>query len=189
MYRTLLLLMLVMVGISSCRNAAAPEDTDPTRITLQNLMKREASKGNLYSQAVVASGLIDDLGEKDFPFTLIDFYEEKALEAYIAKQGLTEAEFLAHPKLRDFLKQHLIPGYVDLIKIRSTPNGRFTYTSAAGSEVVFTTGKDLTQTPDSLNVAKANGIPFSPYCGYEGAEGGQLCYATAPIVQSFDWSQ
>ncbi len=152
-------------------------------------MKNAASKDYLYAQAVIASGLIDDLGEKDFPLTLIDVYEEKALKTYIAEQGLTEEEFLAHPKLRGFLEQHLIPGYVDLIKIRSTPNGRFVYTSAAGSEIVFTTGEDLTQTPDNLNVAEANGVPFNPYCSGEGEEGGQLCYAVAPIVQDFDWSR
>lgn len=192
----LLLYLLATSFLTSCEGA--PTEPDLPYVTSQEVIDKGVSNGDLTARAVVASGLYDDIAPGDYPFMLIRF-NEGGLEAYIAEQGLSEEAFLAHPKLYNFMQRHLIPSFVDNIKIRSTPNGRFTYTSAADSEVVFTTGENLSQTPENLNTAKANGVPFNPYClvsgnGAEGdadfmAEQGLICWADGPTVKSFDWSE
>lgn len=190
------LLLLVTGFLASC--AGEKPGTSFPYLTSQDVIDLGVANGDLTARAVVASGLYDDIAPEDYPFMLIRF-DDGGLEAYIAEQGLTEEAFLSHPKLRDFMERHLIPSFVDNIKIRSTPNGRFTYTSAAGSEVVFTTGEDLAQTPEDLDTARANGVPFNPYCvvSGNGAEGdtsfmkkqGLICWADGPIVADFNWSE
>lgn len=152
-----------------------------------------ADDGYLGAQAVIASGLYDDLSEDDYPFMLMVFRSDGTLEAYLAEQGLSSETFLMHPKLRSFLEHHLIDSYVNTVKIRSTKNTEATYTSAAGSEVVLTTGENLE--PQEGDVMFANGVPVEAYCSYSGSGGdahlqveAQICFADAPIVD-FDWSE
>ncbi len=190
-------ILLGTFWLVACSNTPAdgtpgqPSGTSQGYIEVQENIDRMANGGYLGAQAIIASGLYSDLSTDDYPFMLMVFMSDSTLETYISEQGLTEETFLSHPKLRSFLEHHLIDSYVDTIKIRSTQNIGVSYTSAADSEVVLTTGDNLN--PEKGAVMLANGVPVSPYCVVSGNGGednlperGLLCDATVPIVD-FDW--
>lgn len=193
--------LLCAVCLAACSNAPAevtpsppeqPSDTSPGYFTAQEIIDRMADDGYLGAQAVIASGLYDDLSGDDYPLMLMVFRSDGTLEAYLSEQGLSKEAFLTHPKLRSFMEHHLIDSYVDTVKIRSTKNTKATYISAAGSDVVLTTADNLY--PENGEVMFANGVPVEAYCSYSGNGGdgqlqveAQICFADAPIVD-FDWS-
>ncbi len=202
MYK-LLLTLLSTVCLAACSGAPAevtppveqekPSDTSQGYFTAQEIVDQMADDGYLSAQAVVASGLYDDLSGDDYPLLLMVFRSDGTLEAYLSEQGLSKEAFLAHPKLRSFMKHHLIDSYVDTVKIRSTKNTEATYISAAGAEVVFTTAGNLN--PERGKVMFANGVPVEVSCSYSGNGGdgqlqveAQICFADAPIVD-FNWSE
>lgn len=202
MYKQFLLALLSTVCLAACSGAPTevtpppaeqPSDTSQGYVEVQEHIDRMADDGYLGAQAVMASGLYDDLSTNEYPFMFMLFESNSKLEAYLSEQGLSKEAFLAHPKLRSFMEHHLIDSYVDTIKIRSTRNIEVTHISAAGAEVVFTTADNLNR--ENGEVMFANGVPVDPYClvSGNGAEdnlqaSGLLCDATIPIVD-FDWSE
>ena len=146
----------------------------------------------LSDRALVASGVYDDLTVDRYPLFLMLIREEGALENYIARQGLSEEEFLNHPKLPEFVKSHLVYEEVDVLELRSTPGASVTLESAAGTEVVI-------ENQEGSNVDLANGVPIDLFCA-EGRdptypnpgstdEAALLCHIAEPIVEDFDWSR
>lgn len=169
-----------------------PADTTPGYFTAREIIDQMADNGYLGAKAVVASGAYDVLSGDKYPLLLMVFGSDGGLEAYLSEQGLSEEAFLAHPKLRSFIEQHLIDSYVDTVRIRSTQNAEVTHISAAGSAVTFTTGSNLD--PMKGDVMFANEVPVEAYCSYSGNGGdsqlqveAQICFVDAPIIE-FDWS-
>lgn len=154
------------------------------------------AKGDLFAKAVVSSGLYDELSPEHYPFLLLHVGPtNKAMKRYLAQQGLTEKEFLAHPKLRSFMENHLITGFVNTREPRPRRDSRKIRTSVNDAKVVVTTGAHLSPRDDRLRFA--NGVHFSPDCFFSGVnlspvmfqkQEGQLCVVDAPIVK-FDWSE
>lgn len=206
MYRRILLCLVCAAYLTACNNTpdtgappsrpvpSEPSPTDPGSFTMKQLVESRAEAGNISAQAVISSGLYDALSAENYPLMLVLVPSNEDMEQYLKEQGLSQTEFLDHPKLLSFMERHLIDEFVDTVAIRSTQNTTVTHTSLAGSEVVFTTQENLD--PQQGDVMFANGVPVSPYCTVSGngaesviASEGQLCRATAPIVQDFDWSQ
>jgi hypothetical protein len=197
--------LILLISLTSC--------TEGTPIeyyfhTAQEVISQMADKGDLSARAVVASGLYDSLDEESHPFTLflirqipvgsgttrdIVVEEDNTLKNYLAEQGLTESEFLAHPKLRTFVESHFIPEDVNLYNFRTIQNVRRVYEAASGEDIVFTTGNNVV--PADGDVVFANGVPISSYsCFFDvnpspSGGYGQICYADAPLVSDFDWSE
>lgn len=198
----LLFVLFCTACIAACDNAPGevtpptkpeqPTDTAPGYSTARKIIDQMADRGYLGARAVVSSGIYAAISENEYPFLLMVFGSNSILEAYLSEQGLLEEEFLEHPKLRGFIEQHLIDSYVDTVKIRSTQNTEVTHISAAGSEVIFTTGSNLD--PMKGDVMFANEVPVEAYCSYSGNGGdgqlqveAQICFMDDPIVE-FDWS-
>ena len=168
-------------------NPEVPTDPDvPTR-SLQDFIDTRPN-ASLNDRAIIASSVYDDLSVDRYPLMIMTVREKGALEAYIAEQGLSEEAFLAHPKLPEFIKSHLIYDEVDVLELRTTPGARATFESAAGTEVVI-------ENVPAPRMGLVNGVSIDLLCAegrdptYSTDETGLLCYVAEPIVQDFDWSQ
>lgn len=198
----LLFVLFCAACLASCNNAPGevtppttpeqPVDTTLGYSTAREIIDQMADNGYLGAKAVIASGTYNVLSEKEYPLLLMVFGSDGGLETYLSEQGLSEEAFLAHPRLRGFIEQHLINSYVNTVEIRSTPNTEVTHVSAAGSAVTFTTGSNLD--PTKGDVMFANEVPVEAYCAYSGNGGdsqlqmeAQICFVDAPIIK-FDWS-
>jgi hypothetical protein len=207
MSKVWVLVLIALGGLIACSSEGT--DIDYYSFRVQEVIIQMAEKGDLSARAVVASEVYDSLTEEDYPFSLvligkeyfragntseIEVPEDNTLETYLAGQGLSEDEFLAHPKLRTFVESHLIPVNVDFPTLWSTQQARLMYTTVSGNEVVFTTKDNLA--PGNGDTIFANDIPFSHDCFFDptpapAPEGGygRICYADAPLVTNFDWSE
>lgn len=162
-------------------------DPDVPDAPLQDFL-RTGANASLNERAIVDSGVYDDLTVERYPLMLMIVREVGVLESYIAAQGLSEEDFLTHPKLPEFIKSHLIYEEIDMLKLRTTPDASVTFESAAGTEIVI-------KNEPTPRMGSANGVPLSLDC----AEGrditymtdavGLLCTVAEPIVQDFDWSR
>ncbi len=162
----------------------------------QQYIDHLVTRGDLFARAVVSSGLYDKLSREHYPFLLLHVGPtNKSMKRYLAQQGLTEKEFLTHPKLRSFMENHLIVGFVNTREPRPKRDSRRVRTTVNGSKVVLTTGAKLNPRDDRLQFA--NGVHFSPDRFFSGVnfspvmfqkQEGQLCVVDAPII-NFDWSE
>ncbi len=194
----LTVMLLFVLALSGCAeqgsttpipepNPEEPTNPDVPTTSLQNFI-RTGTDADLYERAITASGVYDDLAVNRYPLLLMFINEMSVLQAYIAEQGLNEETFLAHPKLPEFVKSHLIYEEVDVLELRTTPDAEVTLESAAGTEVVI-------ENQPYPEVDLANGVAIDLGClegedpTYETDAKGLLCYVAAPIVRDFDWSQ
>jgi hypothetical protein len=189
------LLLFLLFFIAGCQKN--PNSTpDPIPLTVQNyvdslITSTRNQSVRLSARAVKASGVYEHLKEDtDYPLLLILFDGEGTLENYLKSQGLTEESFLAHPKLAQFVRSHLIYASVDIYKLRGEIGSSATFTSAAGTRIEIKTVKS--SEGGAVKGGTANGVPLQLWC----AEGSQLeskegyvCFADGPIVSDFNWSQ
>ena len=188
MVRLAPLLAALFVLLVSCGTGTT--GTDPLPFTVQEYIDGTASSGSysLAAKAVKASGVYSALAEEDYPLLLILFGENSILETYLKEQGLTEAEFLAHPKLAEFVKSHLIYDDVDLVALRSTLGASASFKSAAGINIVIKNVKD--SQGGRVMGGTANGVPLSLWCTEDSSTGdGKVCLSDGPVVTDFDWSR
>lgn len=208
--KQILLVVTLFLFLPACSDGSGGNGGDGGErddFPLTVFVERLEATGDLTAKAVIASGVIDQLSDDNFPLTLYLLNEanyflgsdsaegssettfergDEPLRAYIAEQGLTEEEFLAHPRLRDFIESHLILAEVTL---NNTNDGvTETYTSAAGNEIVLSTDYSRAE-----GVVFANGVATTDCFFSERAAGGPsvygyLCFTEAPIIEGFDWS-
>ena len=198
-------IFVLVIGLLSC-NGQNPDGVDQVTARVDEIMSQMAEKGDLFAKAVVASGLNEPLAKENYPLVLVlvnkngfnindneevIFDRDTTFKAYVAEQGLTEEQFLEHPKLRDYMESYLVPGYIDFGQIRITENGRFAYKTVSGREMVFTTRES--PTVGNGDAVAVNGVNIGDFCFfdflYEESESGHICFADAPIVKDFDWSR
>lgn len=208
MTRLLPVLTAVFILLSACGNNSA--GADYKSYTVQERIDEMAEKGDLMSRAFIESGIRNDIGEDDYPLSLFvvrstdrpvpdDWLpsnglfvpEDDTLSDYLTEQGLTEEEFLAHPKLRSFVEGHLITADIDLPTLASTKNASETFKTVNGESVTITVAAELT--PGEDDYVFANGVAISDFCAFDPTPAetggyGQVCYARAPLITDFDWS-
>ena len=190
--KALLLLSLLALSLIFVACDATPT-TDPVPYAVDETFNQPELADDLEAQAVKASGIISELGRDDYPLTLFLTGEDN-LETYLEQQGLTEEAFLAHPKLAEFYNSQLIYAEVEIEKLRTAPIGTSqSYTSSAGTDITLTKVKNAFNEVDGRS-GEVNGVPsdLSCYIDYgvnPGDSSGMICYADAPIVENFDWSE
>ena len=204
--KRVLLIMTLLLSLLGCTDEAVGGG-DVDQFSLTEFIQRLEATGDLTAKAVTASGVIDQLSDDNYPLTLYLINEgnyalgadsaegssetvfrkgDKALQDYIAEQGLSEEEFLSHPRLRDFIEDYFVS---EDITINDTRDGsEETYTSVGGREIVLST--DFSR---AKGVIFANGVAtsgcFSDERGDSGPNTyGRLCFAEAPLFEDFDWT-
>ena len=189
---TILLFALALGGCAQQNTTPNPEPGEPTdpdvpTRSLQYFIV-DGPNAPLFYKAIRISGVYDNLSVDRYPLLLMASIQEDALETYIAEQGLSEAEFLAHPKLPEFVRSHLIYDKVDVLELRTTPGAKATFKSAAGTEVVI-------ENESASGTGSANGVAIDLFCSesedptYNTDAKGLLCKVAEPIVKDFDWSR
>ena len=153
------------------------------------------------------SGIIDQFSDDNYPLTLYLVNEgnyalgadsaegssettfergDEALKAYILEQGLSEEEFLTHPRLRAFIEDYFISSDAT---INNTRDGvEETFVSVGEREIVLST--DFSRKEGAVF---ANGVEttdcFFDERGDSGPSAyGRLCFAEAPLFEDFDWT-
>lgn len=171
------------LGLMACDQEGGP--VDPVPYSVKGAIEQPGMADNFEAQAVKASGIVNGLDRDSYPLTLFLTGEDN-LKAYVAEQGLTEAAFLAHPKLADFYNAQLVYEDIGIVELRGSPVGTSeTFTSEAGTTITVTKVSDEPDGPAVRN-GTVNGVPFYIACSGEN-EGGLLCYADAPVAVEFDW--
>ena len=214
--RVALALLALFLGACSQIGTSPVQPPEPDRpsgdandFDLQESMRQLAAKGDLGARAVIASGLSDELDEENFPLIFFFVFDgaiepgdeitppsyevgDQPLRSYIAREGLSEETFLAHPDLRRFLEAHLVPDFDgDLNLLRTTPGSAEVVVSAAGTQITLTTNEG--EVADGI--IYANGVTTKTFCQtdvvYQRGSPvyGDLCFAEMPIVKDFDWSE
>ncbi len=98
--------------------------------------------GSLWAKAVKASDVYSDLSTANYPLILIVFDNNTGLESYLEAEGLSQEAFLEHPRLTDFVKQHLFNTNVDWVSLRSEIGNSVTLQNAAGQVITLKHVKD-----------------------------------------------
>jgi len=106
------------------------------------------------------------------------------LKNYLSNVGLTEEQFLSHPKLEKFILSHLVLGR------------EFNYVQNRTDQYLDVLGNAITVKSE---MSTATGIDFYindsfvSHCNYDSgfdeSTRVRLCYVDKPIINNFDWSQ
>lgn len=203
-------LALLLVLIPSCiKREADIAGPDLQPATLVEMLNNLASKGDLSAQAVIktdmlslfpkdrsdsnnqlpmafymiSGGYITRNGKNISPFNPATIEVRNTyINTYIASQGLSEEEFLNHPKLKEFLLLHFIDKE---ITFNENYDGQTeTYLGVSGNEVILST--DFKRSIGGTTIL--NDIAVSTHCQYQYKDG-RLCFIDTAIVSDFDWSQ
>lgn len=167
---------------------------DPIPLTVQNYVAGLADNKNisvsLSAKAVIKSDVYQEMTEEKYPLLLILFDGEGTLERYLLEQGLTEENFLAHPKITEFVRSHLIYESMNLKNLSFELGKTVSFKSSAGSMVELKVIKS--SEGGAVKGGTANGVPMNLFCADASQRQGKeasVCFADGPIVSDFDWSQ
>ena len=208
--KTLLISLISMFILAACADGrggggGGSGGGEVDQFSLTTLIERLAKTGDLAARAIIVSGVQDDLDDSNFPLRLYLIDEgnfaygssspagktetvfkrgDKPLLDYLARQNMSETDFLEHPLLKKFLESHLIK---EQVNINDTQNGTSeTYTTVAGNEITLNVED---------NKVFANGVATQQACHFtERAAGGpnvygEICFAQDTLIEDFDWEQ
>ena len=177
--RRVLWLLLLSLLLSSCLEDPQDKginDNPP----IQETVTRLANEGEPLAKALANSDLFSELNS--YPASLI-YVTKDAFNTYLAANNLSEAEFLASPKLEAFLGTLIIPSAS--IGSRLTETG--TFETSAGTSIV-TSNKSEYQLGGNVELT-INGVPAT-ICSLSVPKredaSGTICFVTEP-PSSFTW--
>ncbi len=203
-----LLVMALLLSLLGCTDEVVNGGSgEQHQFSLTEFIQRLEATGDLTAKAVIASGVIDQLSDDNYPLTLYLINEgnyalgadsaegssettfekgDQVLRTYISEQELSEEEFLNHPRLRDFIEDYFIS---EDATINNTRDGvEETYTSVGGREIVLSTDFSRKEGAVFANGVETTGCFFDERGDSGPNTYGRLCFAEAPLFEDFDWS-
>ncbi len=171
-------LVLLLLLLAACTQK--PQDAGLNTFPIQDTVNLLANDGEVLARALQQSSLFPELA--DYPVSLI-YVSKDAFKTYLTTNNLTEAEFLAHPKLYAFLGTLIVPD----ASIASLAAEEGAYKTSAGTTIVTSDKSDF-RLGGNLEL-KINGIG-PVLCSVRATESrdssGTFCSVTEPPAD-FTW--
>lgn len=205
----LILYILFLLLLTSCNTKSSESDSDTQRpiLTGTEIVKGFAAAGDLAALAMVKADVLNLLSDTNSSYAFFMLSEgrisgdsekketyyhkgDTSLKTYLVEQGMTEQEFLEHPRLRDFMLSHFIPSEI----ITFNPgydSQKQTYVSASGNTITLTTDFERAKTAMIVNdvvVTRQCQINSNINTSTRLLEYRSLCFINEPIISDFDWS-